>query len=201
MDSNFTINKDYLKEFCKTIKNKQASFKCYTRINDYPFETAKLLKKSGFDVIHFGVEHFDSDVQNKMNKVADLETIKKSLKNAKDAGQYTGIYILIGLPGDNFEKSKKNYDIIYQLYKEKLLDELVPMIFIPYPGTDHFNNPKKYGLTVSTDDFSQFTRTNKPIISYKEFKSDEIESIFKLFADLSYEMSLKNPYTSLYSEP
>jgi radical SAM superfamily enzyme YgiQ (UPF0313 family) len=200
MDSNFTINKNYLKEFCKTIENKQASFKCYTRIDNYPKETAIMLKKAGFDVIHFGVEHFDKEVQKEMNKVVDLKTIERSLKNAKKAGQYTGIYILIGLPGDNFEKSKNNYDIIYQLYKEKLLDELVPMIFIPYPGTDHFNNPEKYGITISTKDFSQFTRTKKPIISYKKFTSEEIQSMFNLFADLSYQMSLKNPYTSLYSD-
>ena len=200
MDSNFTINKKYVKQFCKEIKS-NISFKCYTKINHYPKEIAILLKKAGFDVVHFGVEHFNKDIQKSINKVNSLSDIKKTLKNAKQANQKTGIYIVVGLPGDNVEKSKYNYKLTQELVKENFLDEVIPFIFIPYPGTDQFTNPNKYKLNILTKDFSKYSRTNEPIISYKNFTNDEIEIMFKLFTDYAYELSLKNPYTSMFSEP
>ena len=201
MDSNFTINPKYVEQFCKKVKNKNASFKCYTKINYYPKEIANLLKKTGFDVVHFGVEHFNKEIQKSINKVSSLNNIKKTLKNAKSAKQKTGIYIVIGLPGDSVEKSKYNFKQVQELVKENLLDEVIPFIFIPYPGTDQFTNPSKYKLNILTKDFSKYTRTHSPVISYDNFTNNEIEIMFKLFSDYAYELSLKNPYTSMFSEP
>ncbi|TKJ17240.1 hypothetical protein CEE44_01765 [Candidatus Woesearchaeota archaeon B3_Woes] len=200
MDSNFTINQKYVKQFCKEIKS-NTSFKCYTKINYYPKEIANLLKKAGFDVVHFGVEHFNKDIQKSINKVNSLSDIKKTLKNAKEGNQKTGIYIVVGLPGDNVERAKYNYKLTQELVKENLLDEVIPFIFIPYPGTDQFKNPNKYKLNILTKDFSKYSRTHQPIISYKNFTNDEIELMFRLFTDYAYELSLKNPHTSMFSEP
>lgn len=201
MDSNFTINKNYVKEFCKEVKNKQASFKCYTKVDFYSKDIANMLKKAGFNVVHFGVEHFDAEIQNSINKITPFPKLKKALKYAKEAGQYTGCYIVVGLPGDNVERSKYCYEQACRLAKEKLLDEVVPFIFIPYPGTEQFNNPDNYNLKILTRDFSKYTRTHSPVISYDSFSNDEIEIMFKFFSDLAYELSLKNPYTSMFKEP
>lgn len=191
MDSTFTANKKFTESLCNEIKKQNYSMKlkCYTKINIYDKSIANTLSKAGFNLVYFGIEHFHSYVQKMMNKTSSFSQILKGLKNAKDVDQFTGSFLLIGHPGDNLERSKYSYKKTEYLIKKKMLDEITPFTFVPYPGTDIFNNPNKYNSKILTKDFSKYARIYQPVISYKDFSNDEIEIMFQFFAKLAFKTS------------
>jgi len=191
MDSTFTANRKFAENLCNEIKkqNYDIKLKCYTKINIYDKKIANTLSRAGFKLVYFGIEHFHPYVQRMMNKTATFKQILKGLKNAKIAKQLTASFLLIGYPGDNLERSKYSYLKTEYLIKKKVLDEITPFIFVPYPGIDIFNNPKKYGLKILTKDFSKYARIYEPVISYKDFSKDEIEIMFHFFAKLAFKTS------------
>ena len=191
MDSTFTANRKFAESLCKEIKKKKydLNLKCYTKINIYDKRIANTLSSAGFKLIYFGIEHFHPAVQKMMNKTSTLDQIKTGLKNAKHFNQLAGSFLLIGHPGDNLKRSKFSYSKTEHLIKETLLDEITPFTFIPYPGTDIFNNPKKYNLNILTKDFSKYARIYEPVIEYKDFSKDEIQIMFQFFARLAFKTS------------
>ncbi len=191
MDSTFTANKKFAENLCNEIKkqNYKINLKCYTKINIYDKKISNTLAKAGFKVVYFGIEHFHPHVQEMMNKKATFNQIISGLKNAKAANQLTGSFLLIGHPGDDLKKSKYSYNKTEYLIKNKLLDEITPFTFIPYPGTDIYNNPEKYDLKILTKDFSKYARIYEPVISYKNFSKDEIQIMFQFFARLAFQTS------------
>jgi len=191
MDSTFTANKKYAESLCQEIKKQKydIKLKCYTKINIYDKKIASTLAKAGFNLVYFGIEHFHPYVQKMMNKKSTFNEIVTGLKNAKSASQLTGSFLLIGHPGDNLERSKYSYSKTEYLIKNKLLDEITPFIYVPYPGTDIFNNPNKYKLKILTKDFSKYARIYEPVITYRDFSKDEIEIMFQFFAKLAFKTS------------
>lgn len=62
------------------------------------------LKNYNVDIIELGVQSFDSDVLKKSNRGHDTQTVFTSAKLIKSYGFMLGIQLMIGLPGDNYEK-------------------------------------------------------------------------------------------------
>ncbi len=62
------------------------------------------LKKYGTDVIELGVQSFDPDVLRRSNRGHDADIVYKSSQMIKSWGFTLGIQLMIGLPGDSYEK-------------------------------------------------------------------------------------------------
>lgn len=63
------------------------------------------LKKYDTDIIELGVQSFDEEVLRLSNRGHNRESVFKASKMIKDYGFELGLQLMIGLPGDTFEKS------------------------------------------------------------------------------------------------
>ncbi len=128
-------------------------------------ELAKLLKESGFVDLRISLETSDYELQKKTGGKVSDESFKRAIKNLKKAGYNgndIGVYILAGLPGQNYNSVLK--DVNY------LMDRKVKIKianYSPIPGTVDFlrikpeiraqiaTEPLKqnehYFLTINTD--------------------------------------------------
>ncbi len=70
-------------------------------IND---EILELLKQYGVDVIELGVQSFDEEVLKLSERGHDAGVVYESSRRIKEYGFELGIQLMIGLPGDSFEK-------------------------------------------------------------------------------------------------
>jgi hypothetical protein len=50
-----------------------------------------------------------------------------------------------------------------------------PRIFIPYPGTEIYKNPKKFGVKILTHDFEKWVRGCEPVIELKNLTKEKIK--------------------------
>lgn len=66
------------------------------------------LKRCGADIIELGVQSFDEDVLRLSNRGHSREAVYGSSRLIKDYGFELGLQLMIGLPGDTYEKSVRS---------------------------------------------------------------------------------------------
>lgn len=67
--------------------------------------------------------------------------------------------VMLGFPGETQETLSYTKRIFLELLKEKRVDYFFPKVFIPYPGSEPFSNPTKYGIEISHkwEDFARYS--------------------------------------------
>ena len=82
---------------------------------------------------------------------------------------------MIGLPGDNPLESRKSLNFMAELFRDGLINHVALALFIPYPGTEFYTNPAKYGITILNRDWSRWERcASEPIYELDTFTKAEI---------------------------
>lgn len=76
-----------------------------TRPDYINHEILRNLKHYGADVIELGVQSFDPDVLKQSNRGHSREIVFESAQLIKEYGFELGIQLMVGLPGDTYEKS------------------------------------------------------------------------------------------------
>jgi radical SAM superfamily enzyme YgiQ (UPF0313 family) len=70
------------------------------------------LKRSGCVMLKIGLESGDQDVLDKMHKGIYLETASQALRNLKDAGIATYVYLLFGTPAETVAAARKTLEFV-----------------------------------------------------------------------------------------
>lgn len=108
-DDSFTINGQWVKEFCEIYKKEiGVPFECTTHpllVND---ELAKNLKSAGCLRVKFGVQHLDPYIKRDVLKRPETqEDIQKALNSCHKCNLSYSLDTILGLPFDIEEKQKK----------------------------------------------------------------------------------------------
>jgi anaerobic magnesium-protoporphyrin IX monomethyl ester cyclase len=112
------------------------------RVDGMNPELAQLIKDSGCITMCFGVESVSQTSLDIINKDISIERAKSSIKLLKKAGIEVRIYMIIGLPGE----PKDIVDQTWSFIKETDPESVYLSLFTLRPGTDVYDNPKKFGI-------------------------------------------------------
>lgn len=145
LDDNFTLNKDFVKEFCnKVIKEKlDFSWNCSNgiRLDMVDKETLTLMKKAGCYSVSVGVESGSSRILKHMKKNLTKQTIQKQIDLIRSINiEVTGLFIL-GYPAE----TKKDILETISFAKSLNLNKASFNSFIPLPGSEMWQFLKKRG--------------------------------------------------------
>lgn len=137
--------------FLEMIKSKSIFWRGQTRAGT-PKDILKKAKESGCLELSFGLESVDQHTLDLTRKGMKVETIRQTLKDCRKIGIKTRLYLLNGLPGEP-------EDIVSRT--KKFIEETKPDVVLlstlqPYPGSDIYNNPKKYGIRTIDRDFTKY---------------------------------------------
>ena len=157
VDDIFFLSKKNIKEFCIQIVKQKLIFNWYIQLRvDYvDDDIAKVLKESNCSQVFLGVESGSEEILKNIKKNINRKDIINSIRILKENDIKVKTGWIFGLPGDIEEQrksislmleSKPNYISIHKL--------------IPFPGTEYFNNAKKYGININDNDFSNFNFCN-----------------------------------------
>lgn len=179
-DQDFGANKKRSIELCKRIVEEGFDFYigCNLRIDSFDEELLRWMKKAGFWRVFYGLE---SGVQKNLDRVAKgitLEEIESVVKKTEEIGlQVFGSFIL-GIPGETYEEGLKTIEFAKKL--PLTFAKFAP--FSPWPGSDIWENPEKYGeleknprkMAMNRINFVPHTITKKELDSllrkgFKEF--------------------------------
>lgn len=136
-DDEAFINKKRISEFCDLVKKSKfpLKFSARLRIDSLSEEMLEMMKSANFKRLAFGIESFNDETLQKINKMYNVETIIKGFKILKKTG-FNIIHFnnIIGFP---WETPKHLESSIKELSKVDRLDfcfasSVTP---IPYPNT------------------------------------------------------------------
>jgi radical SAM superfamily enzyme YgiQ (UPF0313 family) len=178
-DDTFTINKKRLYGLLESLKPLNIIFRCHGRAGLDTKKDYIKLKEAGCVAIAIGIESGSQKILDKMNKKVTVEQNKNAIKWAKEAGLLVRAFIIIGFPGETWETISETKKFI----EETSPEHYFVSNFIPFPNTDVWKNPKKYGVTWLNKNFDDYYQVDKTgfgginietdVLSRKEFRKIE----------------------------
>jgi len=146
-DDNMTSNKKRLLDFCDRVKDLGIRWRMSVRVDSLDDEVLKAVREAGCADVNLGVESFDPDVLVAMNKMVSPEDSIDAIQRVASHGINARLLMMISTPGEtHWNTVKKNI-----LCLEKLGDKFTIIslkTLVPFPGTDIWNDPKKYGVEI-----------------------------------------------------
>lgn len=143
-DDTFTLNKDYVYDFCQQYKKEiNIPFEVNVRVESSSPEIFKILKEDGCFKIHMGIESGHEEFrQNVLNRKMSNEAIINAFNDARKAGLLTKSYNIVGFP----DESPQIHHATVELNKTINPDGHVCYIFQPYPGTKLYDIASEKGF-------------------------------------------------------
>jgi len=151
-DDMFTANKKRVIELCEAIGPLNVSWRISCRVKPLDKDMLKAMKDAGCKELSFGVESFDDDVLEGLNKNQNAWDIVKALTLADNFGFSTRILMMIRTP---FQTSKTIE--LNKYYLERVpYSILACTAFVPIPGCDVWYNPDKYNIEILDRNFDHY---------------------------------------------
>ena len=153
-DLNFLSDYDYARKFCQEIIKRKLNlfWMCQSRVDLISTEIVALMNEAGCIMICLGMESGNQEILNNSNKNITLQRSMDACKVVKNAGLYLFTFWVFGLPGETHESAFQTIQLLRKMIDNNLIDYTHCTVFTPYPGTDIYNDPDKYGINIISDD-------------------------------------------------
>ncbi len=194
-DDTITTSKKRIHELCLQLEPLGIQWRCNTRAKELDIETAKMMKDSGCVEVGFGMESASDEALLRINKKATVADSMKTVEIAKKAGIPVKVFFIVGLPGDFGDISGR----FIKLMKDTEPDAVNLNTLAPFPGTDVYEHPEKYGVKFLERDFTKYRlfyglknhEYESPFpIEYEEMSADELKAHRKIMLDYIQEKGL-----------
>jgi len=145
------LERNHAIEHLKAIGETGITWRAQCRVDGITQETARLAKKAGCSTMCLGVESVSQKSLDLINKGIKAKQAKQVIKWLKENDIETRVYLIMGLPGE----PKNVVDLTWNFIEETNPDLVYLSIFTIRPGTEVFNDPKKFGIKNIKTDWSK----------------------------------------------
>lgn len=161
-DDTFTLNPIWLKEFLELyIKEIRLPYRCLVRANTINLGIAKLLKKSGCEWAHMGLESGDQNLSNNLLKRGlTNEQIINAAKLLKKEKIKIKLFVIFGFPDEGPNEMFNTVAVVDKIRP----DAVCSYTFMPYPKTQLNEYSYKKGL-ISKEIFERIDKGQMSIHS------------------------------------
>ena len=171
-DDTFTVDKKRLHKLFDAFKNLGIGFRMHGRSGLDTPEDYRMAKEAGCDVIAWGIESGSQKMLDRMNKKTTVKKNEDVIKWAKENGLTTRAFFVIGFPGEDKYTLEETKEFIERANP----DQYFVSNFVPYPGTDVWNNPEKYGVTKIYTDFENYYQVDKDGFGSRNIETNNLSS-------------------------
>lgn len=159
LDDTFGFAKGRLKDLCALFKRKNIAWHCLLRADLAVKPRLEMMKDSGCLGVVYGFESGNNHILKLMNKQTTAQQNYEAARLTHDAGMMVRGQMIVGFPGESDSTIKDTKRFIKTAY----VDKWGIHAFQPYPGSDVWVNPEKYGVRIDKEtDFSTWHTIGKP---------------------------------------
>ena len=175
MDDTFTLNKKRVYEICEAIKDRGLDnyWGCTARVDTISEELLKIMKDAGCITMFLGVESADQQFLNDVNKMININRIKKTFELTKKYNMRTIASVVLGMPGD----TKRSILSTIKFVKTLEPSYAVFSLATPYPGTDFYLKAASENL-IKINDWSKYTLLS-PVLETVDCSLEELKKLQK----------------------
>lgn len=141
-DDVFTSSKKRLRELCNYLEGQKFKFRCFSRTNLIDPEICGYLKDMGVVEVGLGVESGSKEILMRNLKGTTPEINTRAIELLHRFGIRAKSFLIVGLPGETKETVIETCKWI----ETAKPDDIDVSILQPYPGSDLFKYPEKFGL-------------------------------------------------------
>lgn len=145
------LNKKEAREFLEMMSEQNILWRGQIRAG-VPEDIIALASGTGCVELSIGLESVDQKVLDYSNKQMKVKQVKETLLLCNKYGIKTRVYLLNGLPGEPKDIVEKTKKFIMKVKPDVVLLSTLQ----PYPGSDIYNHPEKYGIKYIDKDFSKY---------------------------------------------
>ena len=167
IDECLTSNKNALRAVCASAKKYDIFWRANARADNMSPEIMRFLSEHNCEGVKIGIESFDPDMLNAMNKKTTPEMNIAAVNRAYQYGVHTGLQLILGTPGENRKTIFNTREGMWQCYFPQ--EKIACAILNPYPGSDAYF----YGL-------------ERGYIRDKEYVHEHFEAKSKLVVNFSH---------------
>jgi anaerobic magnesium-protoporphyrin IX monomethyl ester cyclase len=181
-DETFTANKPRTLEMCTALRlDGTIKYDIQTRLNCLTdSEVLKGLKESGCCWVEIGVETFSQETQDQHKQRMKLSELEDTLARIRDSGLAVCSFLVNGFPNQTIDDMKRSLDYACSLLSRDLLQASYLFGLVPYPGSDLYENPSRYGMKILHKDFRLYHEEMQPVYETEFASSEEIHKAFLL---------------------
>jgi radical SAM superfamily enzyme YgiQ (UPF0313 family) len=153
-DPTFLLNKKRVQSFLNIVKKEKFSLPSWsfqTKVNLINAEILKELKVSNVKRITLGIEDINDQVLKNTGKDQNFNQISNAVKILKQLDYIIHSNFIIGLPAQTKEH------VLADIKFTKNLDFFNFSFLKPFPGSNIYNTPSKYGLSILTKNWELYT--------------------------------------------
>ncbi|MBW2061477.1 MAG: B12-binding domain-containing radical SAM protein [Deltaproteobacteria bacterium] len=175
-DDLFTAKKAHCLYICEEIirrgiKQKWVSF---ARVDMVSKELLEKMKEAGCNDICFGVESGNPGILKTIKKGISLDQVVTAVEMCGDVGITPMASFIVGLPGETPETLKETVEFALKL--NNLGARYGFHLLAPFPGTEIREESDRYGITILTDDWSQY-HANRAIVETPDVSRETLNEI------------------------
>lgn len=159
LDDTFGFNIPRFEAICDLFKQKKINWHCLLRAELATKEKLSAMKASGCLGVVYGFESGSDRILNAMNKKTTAYQNYVAASLTRESGMAVRGQLIVGFPGEDDDSVNETRDFIR--YSEVTVFGI--HTFQPFPGSDVWENPEKYNVSVNKDtDFSNWHTIGKP---------------------------------------
>jgi anaerobic magnesium-protoporphyrin IX monomethyl ester cyclase len=171
-DDTFTVNKRRLHKMLDMFKPLEIGFRAHGRSGLDKPEDYQKLKEAGCNVVAWGIESGSQKILDKMNKDTTVKQNEEVIRWGKEAGLVTRAFFVIGFPGEDKNTIEETKEFIERTNP----DQYFVSNFVPYPGTDVWNHPEKYGVTKIYTNFDEYYQVDESGFGSRNIEVDNMSN-------------------------
>ena len=139
-DDLFTLNKKRVLDFCTVMERELPGKKwgAMSRVDTVDFETISRMKRAGCVELAFGVESGSQAILDLLRKGITPEQIIRTFKQADEIGLVSGMFLIVGIPGE----TQEDIDMTKRLIAESKPKWVNIAYLTPIPGTEIYEMTK-----------------------------------------------------------
>lgn len=162
LDDTFIISHKRVAATCDLLIEKRVGMKwfCLTRVDCVDRDLLLKMKAAGCLSLAIGFESGSDRILQLMNKGITVSQARKCVEVVASTGLMMNGQLMVGFPTESDQDAELTAKFIQE---NPEVDTFGLHVFQPFPGSDVWNHPEKYGIAIDKNtDFSDYHTIGKP---------------------------------------
>lgn len=179
-DETFTLHAGRTLELCAALEGEgNIYYDCQTRLNCLQDETVlKALQRSGCRWVEIGIETANQESQDLFKQRVKLGTIEDILAKIRDEGLAACSFMVNGFPNQTLDDMKWSLEWVCSLIERGLLQASYLFGLVPYPGSEMYSHPERFGMKLHHHNFKFYHEDMLPVFDSSFATAEETYQVF-----------------------